>query len=236
MVFSDLDSPLGYGFRRAVGRQVSDVERELREAEVDVAVCYLPTGARRDVQAYALAACQAGGAFVNGCPEPVVHDEQIRTMFERARIPLLGDDMKSHAGATALHTLLVDFLRRRNIDIDNTYQLNVGGNADFRNLADHARAISKHRSKRAALEGAGIASGSEVLARPAGLVPYLQDRKIAYIHVDDTSILGMKLDIELRLDVEDSPNTVSVIADAIHIAMLTKATPEAAQLACAHLF
>lgn len=217
-------------------RQSTDIELELREAAADVAVCYLPTGARKDVQVYAMAACRAGVAFVNCCPEPVVHDEQIRSMFERARIPLLGDDIKSHAGATALHTMLIEFLQSRNIKLNNTYQLNIGGNADFKNLADQERSATKRYTKRAALKGAGIGSDEELLAGPTGFVPFLQDRKTAYIHLEGTSVLGMRLNIELRLDVEDSPNTVSIVADAIRIAMLTKARPDASQLACAHLF
>jgi myo-inositol-1-phosphate synthase len=218
------------------GRMVSHIENELRAAAIDVAVCYLPTGARNDVHNYATAACRAGVAFVNACPEAVVHDDDLRSMFECAGVPLLGDDMKSHAGATALHTLLIEFLLSRNIEIVNTYQLNIGGNADFRNLADHTRSASKWGSKRAALEGAGIGVDVEILAGPTGFVPFLQDRKTAFIRLEGTSALGMKLNIEARLDVEDSPNVISVIADAIRIAMLARQSPAVAREACAHLF
>lgn len=218
------------------GRCLSDIEEELRTAAVDVAVCYLPTGARNDVQNYAIAACRAGVGFVNATPEEVVHDENLRAMFERAGVPLLGDDMKSHAGATALHTLLIEFLQSRNITVCNTYQLNIGGNADFRNLEHPVRSASKYASKRAALEGAGIGADVEVLAGPTGYVPFLQDRKTAYIRLEAASVLGMKLNIEARLDVEDSPNVVSIIADAVRIAKLTRHASVASGEACAHLF
>ena len=175
-------------------------------------------------------------AFINAGPEPVVHDGDIFSMFERAGIPLLGDDMKSHAGATALHTLLIEFLRSRNIEISGTYQLNVGGNADFKNLADGGRSVDKRKSKRVALDSVGIPLDKEVLAGPTGHAPFLQDRKAAYIRLDGRSVLGMQLSIEAKLDVEDSPNVVSVIADAIRIAKLTKNDAKASRVVCAHLF
>ncbi|WP_180734507.1 myo-inositol-1-phosphate synthase [Paraburkholderia sp. PGU19] len=234
-----LDGPLSALIKPhalCAGRAISDIESELRSAEIDVAVCYLPTGSRQDARNYSVAACRAGVAFINACPEAIMHDKELRSMFERAGVPLLGDDMKSHAGATALHTLLIEFFSSRNIHVDHTYQLNIGGNADFKNLADQARSASKRNSKRAALEGAGIESDVDILAGPTGFVPFLQDRKIAYIRLEGTSVLGMKLNIEARLDVEDSPNVVSVIADAIRIAMLTRQTPTSAREACAHLF
>lgn len=234
-----LDGPLSSLIKPnalCAGRTVFDIENELRAAAIDVAVCYLPTGSRKDVRNYSVAACRAGVAFVNACPEAVMHDDELRSMFERAGVPLLGDDMKSHAGATALHTLLIEFLRGRNIEVNNSYQLNIGGNADFRNLADQTRSTSKRNSKRAALKGAGIGTDVEILAGPTGFAPFLLDRKTAYIRLEGTSVLGMKLNIEARLDVEDSPNVVSVIADAIRIAMLTRHAPTASREACAHLF
>jgi myo-inositol-1-phosphate synthase len=216
-------------------RSVCDIENELRAASADVAVCYLPTGSRKDVHNYAVAACRAGVAFVNACPEAVIHDAEVRSMFEQAGLPLLGDDMKSHAGSTALHTVLLDFLQSRNIEVNSSYQLNIGGNTDFRNLVDQTRSASKRHSKRVALKAAGITS-DEILAGPTGFVPFLRDRKTAYIHLDCTSVLGMKLNVEARLDVEDSPNVVSVIADAVRIAMLTRNVPTDCHRACAHLF
>lgn len=217
-------------------RTVSDIEYELRASHVDVAVCFLPAGSRNDVRSYAVAACRAGVAFINACSEEVVHDAELRAMFERANLPLMGDDMKSHVGATAIHTLLVEFLRSRNITLDNTYQLNVGGNADFRNLNDHNRASSKRISKRAALNGAGIDVESELLAGPVGFVPFLRDRKTAFIRLECASVLGMKLNVDVRVDVEDSPNIVSIIADSIRIAALTRQSLTSSAEPCSHLF
>ncbi len=218
------------------GRSIDDIAQELKNHKIDVAVGYLPTGSAEDVRAYALAACSAGVAYINTCPEAVIHDVELKRKFADANIPLLGDDMKSHAGATALHTQLIEFLSSRNIAIDGTYQLNIGGNADFKNLADPTRATSKQKSKRAALVGAGMSPKIEILAGPTGYVPHLRDRKNAYIRLEGTSVLGMRVSIEAKLDVEDSPNVVSVIADAVRIAFLTRKKPELANMACAHLF
>ena len=210
--------------------------RELNEKSVDVAVCYLPTGSTKDVQFYAEVCLEANVAFINACPERVAHDPVISKKFFEKGIPLLGDDMRSHVGATAIHTALLDFLNQRNIRIDDTYQLNIGGNSDFLNLSDPVRSNSKKGTKKAALFASGLPKDKEILAGPNGYAPFLNDRKIAFINIVGTSVLGMNLEIDLKLSVEDSPNVVSIIVDAVRLAYSGKVHGANYESALAHLF
>lgn len=194
--------------------------RYLIDARAEVLVCYLPVGSLRAVQAYARAAATAKVAFVNATPEPVVHDPVIAALFENVA-PLLGDDMKSFIGATTVHTALAGLLEDRGITIDNSYQLNVGGNADFKNMLDPHRSHTKRISKQRALLAANVPESGPT-AGPNGYIPHLLDRKVAYIRLEGRATLGMPFSIELRLSVEDSPNTVAVMANAVRIAAAAK--------------
>ncbi|HET6482579.1 MAG TPA: inositol-3-phosphate synthase, partial [Actinoplanes sp.] len=154
-----LDGPLGQVITAHPDSTDMDpdvIRRRLVETGAEVLICLLPTGSTEGVQTYARAAALAGVAFVNATPEPVAHDADLVALFESRGVPLLGDDLRSHLGATALHTALLDLLHSRGLQVVNTYQLNVGGNTDFLNLADPVRSASKQRSKRRALSAAGI--------------------------------------------------------------------------------
>lgn len=129
--------------------------------------------------------------------------------------------MRSHMGATTIHTALIELLQSRGISIDNTYQLNFGGNMDFYNLSDSTRNKSKQYSKKNALNSAGI-DASNVTAGPNGYIEYLNDTKICYLRIEGTSVLDSPINIELKLEVEDSPNSAGVVITAVRIAKIAK--------------
>ncbi|MEW2289179.1 inositol-3-phosphate synthase [Streptomyces sp. NPDC047841] len=194
-----------------------DVTAALRGARADVLVCFLPTGATEAVHTYARACAAAGVAFVNATPELVANNPELSALFAERGVPLLGDDLRSHLGATTLHTALLELLMSRGLRVKDTYQLNVGGNTDFLNLSDPARSASKQASKRRALTSAGI-DASEVAAGPNGYVKYLGDRKVCFLRIEAESILDAPVAMEVRLEVEDSPNAAAVIANAVRVA------------------
>jgi myo-inositol-1-phosphate synthase len=213
------------------------VAYRLAATATDVLVCVLPTGATRAVQAYARAAAEAGVAFINATPESVVHEPEIVRIFTDRKVPLLGDDLRSHLGATALHTALIELLRSRGLDIVNTYQLNVGGNTDFLNLADPGRASSKLRSKRNALHAAGI-DAHDVSAGPNGYVKFLGDTKTCFIRIEASSVLDSPYLIDVKMEVEDSPNAAGVLVNAVRLAMAAKDRSQAGVIdqVCPFLF
>ncbi len=189
----------------------------LKRWDADVLVCFLPTGSYKDVYNYSQIALKAKVAFINGTPELIANDPTIGNAFKIAGVPLLGDDMRSHLGATALHTDLIELMHSRGIEVKNTYQLNFGGNADFMNLSSPLRSNSKKKSKRKALSFAGI-DASNVAAGPNGYIKYLMDNKICYLRLEGISVLESPVNIEVKLEVEDSPNAAGVIVSAIRIA------------------
>ncbi|MFE7741632.1 inositol-3-phosphate synthase [Nocardia sp. NPDC057455] len=213
------------------------VRSRLAETGAEVLICLLPTGSTEAVQMYARAAALAGVSFVNATPEPVAHDDELVALFEQCGVPLLGDDLRSHLGATTLHTALLDLLHSRGLRVVNTYQLNVGGNTDFLNLADPGRSASKQRSKRRALSAAGI-DASTVAAGPNGFVPHLKDTKICFLRIEADSVLDTPLSLEIRMEVEDSPNAAGVLANAVRVAAAARTEGMTGVLddACAFLF
>jgi myo-inositol-1-phosphate synthase len=196
---------------------LDDVVARLCAVAAEVLVCLLPTGATEAVQTYARAAALAGVAFVNATPEPVAHEPELVELFAANKVALLGDDLRSHLGATTLHTALIELLRSRGLEIVNTYQLNVGGNTDFLNLADSRRAAGKMRTKRSALQAAGI-DASTVSAGPSGFVSYLGDTKTCFIRIEAASVLDSPLVLDIRMEVEDSPNAAGVLVNAVRLA------------------
>lgn len=200
------------------GADVTQVSDELRANRADVLICYLPTGARKAVQSYAVAAARAGVAFLNATPEPVATEPEFQELFRASNAALLGDDVRSQLGATALHAALVDLCASRAAFVEKSYQLNIGGNMDFLNLSDGERAKNKWKTKRNALEAAGMRSWARFMAGPIGYVPFLQDEKVAYIRLEGRLLLGMPFSIEVRLQVEDSPNSAGVVLEAVRIA------------------
>jgi myo-inositol-1-phosphate synthase len=195
------------------------VAGRLKSSRAQVLVCCLPTGADAAIGSYAAAAAEAGCAFVNCTPTPVARDREHAEAFRQKRLPLLGDDLRSHVGATALHGEILELLVRRGISIESTYQLNVGGNADFLNLSDPARSAGKVASKENGLRAAAPGDFS-LWAGPSAFVPDMGDTKVCHLQIIGRSLLHSRLSIGLTLEVEDSPNAAAVMVNAVRVAAL----------------
>jgi len=201
---------------------VVDVVRALRSSRTEVLVSYLPVGAEEAARFWAGCALEAGCAFVNCMPAFLASDPAWAERFSRARLPIVGDDVKSQLGATILHRTLVELLVMRGIDVERTSQLNVGGNADFRNMLERERLVSKKISKTRAVTsrlGTPLPADS-VHVGPSDFVPWLEDRKWAHVRIEGRGFAGAPMAIELKLEVWDSPNSAGVVVDAIRCAAL----------------
>ena len=200
----------------------ADVVAELRRTGTQVLVSYLPVGSEQASAFYATCALEAGCAFVNCIPVFIASNADWRARFAAARLPVIGDDIKSQVGATIVHRVLANLLRERGIRLERTYQLNFGGNADFLNMLERERLESKKLSKTRAvtsqldvpLEAGNIHVG------PSDHVPWLTDRKWAHIRLEGTAFGGVPLNIELKLEVWDSPNSAGIVIDAVRCAKL----------------
>lgn len=215
-----LDGPLG-GIVEASATAVETTPESVAKAfvdhEVHVLVITLPTGASQAIRMFAHAAIAAGVTVVNATPEKLARDEGLRRRFADAGAVLLGDDLRSHVGATSLHTTLIELLISRGLVPTSTYQLNVGGNTDFLNLADTGRSASKFDSKANALRAAGLTDAAGT-AGPTGYIGHLADTKVCFANVKATSVLGSEVEIDVKLTVEDSPNAAGVLANAVRAA------------------
>ncbi len=202
--------------------QAVDVRHVLRESRTDVVVSYLPVGSKRATEFYAEQALAAGCAFVNCIPEFIASNASWRARFEEHKLPLIGDDIKSQVGATMVHRVLTNLMRERGVRLDRTYQLNFGGNADFKNMLERDRLESKKISKtRSVMSQLAIEPQPEnVHVGPSDHVPWLTDRKWAYIRLEGTAFGGTPLNMELKLEVWDSPNSAGVVIDAVRCAKL----------------
>jgi myo-inositol-1-phosphate synthase len=199
-----------------------DVARALRDARADVLVAYLPVGSERAQKHYAQACLDAGVAFVNAIPVFIASDPEWAGRFRDAGVPIAGDDIKSQVGATIVHRTLARLFEDRGTTIDHTYQLNFGGNMDFMNMLERSRLKSKKVSKTQSVTSqieAGI-SDHDVHIGPSDHVPWLEDRKWAFIRLEGRNFGDVPLTVELKLEVHDSPNSAGVIIDAVRCAKL----------------
>ena len=201
-----------------------DVAGELRRARVDVLVSYLPVGSEVAQKHYAQACLDAGVAFVNAIPVFIASDPEWARRFTEAGVPIVGDDIKSQVGATIVHRLLARLFEDRGLVLDRTYQLNVGGNMDFKNMLERERLESKKISKTQSVTSQidnGIAA-DDVHIGPSDHVAWLDDRKWAYIRLEGRNFGDVPLNVELKLEVWDSPNSAGVIIDAVRCAKIAK--------------
>ena len=201
-----------------------DVAAELRRARVDVLVAYLPVGSEAAQKHYAQACLDAGVAFVNAIPVFIASDPEWARRFTEAGVPIVGDDIKSQVGATIVHRLLARLFEDRGLVLDRTYQLNVGGNMDFKNMLERERLESKKISKTQSVTSQldnGIAA-DDVHIGPSDHVAWLDDRKWAYIRLEGRNFGDVPLNVELKLEVWDSPNSAGVIIDAVRCAKIAK--------------
>jgi myo-inositol-1-phosphate synthase len=201
-----------------------DVAAALRESRADVLVSYLPVGSEEAQKHYAQACIDAGVAFVNAIPVFIASDPAWAAKFTLAGVPIVGDDIKSQVGATILHRVLARLFEDRGTVLDRTYQLNVGGNMDFKNMLERDRLESKKISKTQAVTSQidhGIAA-RDVHIGPSDHVAWLDDRKWAYLRLEGRNFGDVPLNIELKLEVWDSPNSAGVIIDAVRCAKVAK--------------
>jgi myo-inositol-1-phosphate synthase len=201
-----------------------DVAAALRAARVDVVVCYLPVGSEDAAKFYAQAAIDAGCAFVNALPVFIASDPAWAAKFERAGLPIVGDDIKSQVGATIVHRALAKLFEDRGVELLRTYQLNFGGNMDFMNMLERSRLVSKKVSKTQSVTSQipHEMSAHDIHIGPSDHVPWLDDRKWAYIRLEGRTFGDVPLNAELKLEVWDSPNSAGVIIDAIRAAKIAK--------------
>jgi myo-inositol-1-phosphate synthase len=200
----------------------SDVTDVLVRSGTEIVVSYLPVGSERATAWYAERALEAGCGFVNCIPVFIASDPQWRRRFEKAGLPLIGDDVKSQVGATIVHRMLANLFRERGVRLDRTYQLNFGGNADFKNMLERERLVSKKISKTQSVTSQfDVPPAPEnIHVGPSDHVPWLADRKLAYIRLEGTTFGGVPLSAELKLEVWDSPNSAGVVIDAVRCARL----------------
>ncbi|MGQ0520490.1 MAG: inositol-3-phosphate synthase [Actinomycetota bacterium] len=199
-----------------------DVTEALRASGADVLVAYLPVGSEAAQKHYAQACLDAKVAFVNAIPVFIASDPAWARKFTDAGVPIVGDDIKSQVGATIVHRLLARLFEDRGMVLDRTYQLNVGGNMDFKNMLERERLESKKISKTQSVTSQldnGIAA-DDVHIGPSDHVAWLEDRKWAYIRLEGRNFGDVPLNVELKLEVWDSPNSAGVIIDAVRCAKL----------------
>jgi myo-inositol-1-phosphate synthase len=200
-----------------------DVAAALREAQADVLVSYLPVGSEQAQRHYAQACIDAGVAFVNAIPVFIASDPEWARKFRDAGVPIVGDDIKSQVGSTIVHRILTRLFEDRGVALDETYQLNFGGNMDFKNMLERKRLESKKISKTQAVTSQledNILDADDVHVGPSDHVPWLKDRKWAYIRMEGRNFGDVPLNLELKLEVWDSPNSAGVIIDAVRCAKL----------------
>ncbi len=199
-----------------------DVAGVLRESGAEVLVSYVPVGSERAQKFYATAAIEAKVAFVNAIPVFIASDPQWADRFREAGVPIIGDDIKSQVGSTIVHRVLTRLFEDRGMVLDRTYQLNVGGNMDFLNMLERERLESKKISKTQAVTSQIEHTIPEeaVHIGPSDHVPWLEDRKWAYIRMEGRNFGDVPLNLELKLEVWDSPNSAGVIIDAVRCARI----------------
>ena len=206
-----------------------DVVQVLKDTQADVLVSYLPVGSEEADKFYAQCAIDAKVAFVNALPVFIASDPEWAKKFEDAGVPIIGDDIKSQVGATITHRVMAKLFEDRGVSLDRTYQLNVGGNMDFKNMLERERLESKKVSKTQAVTSnltgslAGVgANDRNVHIGPSDYVAWLDDRKWAYVRLEGRAFGDVPLNLEYKLEVWDSPNSAGIIIDAIRAAKIAK--------------
>jgi myo-inositol-1-phosphate synthase len=202
--------------------KTDDIVGILKETKTDVVVNYLPVGSEAAAKWYAEQILEAGCAMVNCMPVFIAREDYWNNRFQEKGLPIIGDDIKSQVGATITHRVLTSLFRERGVHLDKTMQLNVGGNSDFLNMLERDRLESKKISKTNAVTSMldyDLGEGN-VHVGPSDYVPWLTDRKWAYIRMEGTSFGDVPLNMELKLEVWDSPNSAGIVIDAVRMAKL----------------
>jgi len=221
MTHDGLGKYLSQVIEKAPG-STDDVVRILKETKTDVVISYLPVGSEEATKWYVEQVLEAGCAFVNCIPVFIAREKYWQRRFEERGLPIIGDDIKSQVGATITHRVLTRLFADRGVRLDRTYQLNFGGNTDFMNMLERERLESKKISKTNAVTSMlDYDLGKEnVHVGPSDYVPWLTDRKWCYIRMEGTTFGDVPLNIELKLEVWDSPNSAGVVIDAVRCAKI----------------
>ena len=201
-----------------------DVIAELKASGADVLMNYLPVGSQEATEFYAECALEAGVAFVNNIPVFIASNPVWAERFEKAGVPIIGDDIKAQVGATIVHRVLTDLFAKRGVKLERTYQLNTGGNTDFLNMSNHRRLASKKISKTEAVQSVAAErlDDDNVHIGPSDYVPWQNDNKVCFLRMEGQLFGGVPMNLELRLSVEDSPNSAGVAIDMIRCAKIAK--------------
>lgn len=212
--------------RRFIAADVApcDVVAVLKESGADMVVSYMPVGSEQATRFYAQACLDAGVGFVNCVPVFIASDEAWIRKFEERNIPIIGDDVKSQIGATIIHRMLAKLFMDRGVKLDHTYQLNVGGNTDFLNMLNQERLKSKKISKTEAVSSQ-VSHGlkdEDIHIGPSDYVPWMNDNKVCFLRMEGHGFGNVPMHVELRLSVEDSPNSSGVVIDAIRCCKIAK--------------
>ncbi|HEY5721124.1 MAG TPA: inositol-3-phosphate synthase [Allosphingosinicella sp.] len=202
----------------------ADVVRRLRETEADVLLNYLPVGSQEATEFYAECALEAKVAFVNNMPVFIASNPEWAKRFEDAGVPIIGDDIKAQLGATIVHRVLTDLFHKRGVKLDRTYQLNTGGNTDFLNMTNRSRLASKKVSKTEAVQSVAQhrLENENIHIGPSDYVAWQNDNKVCFLRMEGQLFGGVPMNLEMRLSVEDSPNSAGVAIDMIRCAKLAK--------------
>ena len=215
------DYPEDKTFVVAKEKPVNVVE-ELKKSGAEILINYLPVGSQKATEYYANCALKAGVAFINCMPVFIVSDKKWAEKFEKKKLPCIGDDIKSQVGATIVHRVLTHLFVQRGVIIDRSYQLNFGGNTDFLNMLERKRLKSKKISKTEAVESqlAKRLSYDNLHIGPSDWIPWLKDNKVCFIRIEGRKFGNVPVELELRLSVEDSPNSAGCVIDAIRLAKI----------------
>jgi myo-inositol-1-phosphate synthase len=202
--------------------ETDDVVGILKETGTDIVVNYLPVGSEEATKWYTEQVLNAGCAMVNCMPIFIARENYWNKRFKEAGVPIIGDDIKSQVGATITHRVLMSIFRDRGVQVDRTFQLNFGGNADFMNMLERERLESKKISKTYSIKSTlpYELEDKNIHVGPSDHVPWLEDRKWAYIRIEGTGFGDVPLNAELKIEVWDSPNSAGVVIDAVRIAKL----------------
>lgn len=194
-----------------------DVVKVLKESGAEILINYLPVGSEEAARFYAKACLEAGVGFINAMPVFIASDKEWAEKFKEKNIPIIGDDVKSQVGATIVHRTLTKLFENRGVVLDHTYQLNFGGNTDFMNMLNRSRLKSKKKSKTQSVQAelSTPLPADDIHIGPSDYVPWLRDNKICYIRMEGRGFGNVPLTLELKLSVEDSPNSGGVMIDAI---------------------
>jgi myo-inositol-1-phosphate synthase len=201
-----------------------DIVRTLRESEADILINYLPVGSEKAARFYAECAIEARLGFINCIPVFIASDPEWAARFAVRNLPVIGDDIKSQIGATIIHRTLCDLMKKRGVKVDRTYQLNVGGNTDFLNMIDRTRLTSKKASKTEAVQSAlsRRLRDEDIHIGPSDYIPWQKDNKICYIRMEGRLFGGVPFSVDVKLSVEDSPNSAGVVIDCIRCCKIAR--------------